>query len=187
MFTLFHMTISEDATPEDYDELVSRFNKLAAGKDFITEEEWNESFKEASPATQEIMRTVWTLSDVDKNNKMTLDEFLMIHGFNAFGTMKQKLEACFVLYDTSRDGKLDLAELEESLRFLTRVTVEAGIKDEQTKAEMKPRLEEQVKNLAKGVMDLVDTDKSGAIELNEFVEAFDKYPNLKDLFPLLFE
>lgn len=66
---------TEDATPEDYDELVSRFNKLAAGKDYITEEEWNGSFKEASPATQEIMRTVWTLSDVDKNNKMTVCPF----------------------------------------------------------------------------------------------------------------
>ena len=111
----------------------------------------------------------------------------MIYGFYDFSSMKQKLEACFALYDTSRDGKLDLSELEECLRFLSRVTIEVNLKDDKEREEKKPQLEEQVKTLAKGVMDLVDTDKSGTIEFAEFVDAFEKYPNLKELFPLLFD
>jgi len=181
------LKFSEDATEEDYDEFVKRFKTLSGDKDFITEEEWNKSFSNSSPTTQEIMRTVWKLSDMDKNNQMTLDEFLMVFGFYNFGTSEQKLKACFALYDTSRDGKLELAELEECLRFLSRVTIEVNIKDEKEREEKKPALEAQVKTLAKGVMDLVDTDKSGTIEFNELKEAFEKYPNLKELFPLLFE
>jgi len=183
----FLSKFSQDATEEYYDAFVKRFNDLAGEKGHITEAEWNESFKDASPTTKEIMQTVWHLADTDKNAQMSLDEFLMIYGFYNFGTMKQKLEACFALYDTSRDGKLELAELEECLRFLSRVTIEVNIKDDKEREAKKPQLEEQVKTLAKGVMDLVDTDKSGTIEFNEFSEAFEKYPNLKDLFPLLFD
>jgi len=183
----FLTKFSQEATEEDYDAFVKRFKELAGDKDHITEAEWDASFKDASATTKEIMHTVWTLADMDKSGTMSLDEFLMIYGFYDFGTMKQKLEACFALYDTSRDGKLELAELEECLRFLSRVTIEVNIKDDKEREEKKPALEEQVKSLAKGVMELVDTDKSGTIEFNEFSEAFEKYPNLKELFPLLFE
>jgi len=183
----FLTQFSQDATEEDYNAFVERFKQLAGEKDYITEEEWNNSFSKASPTTQEIMRTVWQLSDMDKNNKMTMDEFLMIYGFYDFGTHEQKLQACFALYDTSRDGKLELSELEDCLRFLSRVTIEVNIKDEKEREAKKPQLEEQVKALAKGVMDLVDTDKSGTIEFPELKEGFEKYPNLRELFPLLFE
>jgi len=183
----FLSKFSQEATEEDYDAFVKRFKELAGDKDHITEAEWDASFKNASPTTKEIMHTVWHLADIDKSGNMSLDEFLMIYGFYDFGTLKQKLEACFALYDTSRDGKLELSELEDCLRFLSRVTIEVNLKDDKEREEKKPQLEEQVKTLAKGVMDLVDTDKSGTIEMEEFADAFEKYPNLKELFPLLFE
>jgi len=183
----FLTRFKEEAIEEDYDGYVKHFKEIAGGKDYITSEEWLGSFKDSSDTTKEIMKTVWEHADMDKNGKMTLDEYLMIQGFYQFGNMKQKLEACFALYDTSRDGKLQMDELEDCLRFLSRVTIEVNIKDPKELAEKKPQLEEQVKSLAKGVMELVDTDKSGTIEFAEFTEAFDKYPNLQTLFPLLFD
>jgi len=182
--TTFHVT------PEEYDAIAAEFNNLTGGANEIPHAVWTEAFcaslGEENKDIASYYESIFSVLDCDKNETLTLDEYMLFQGVLFRGDAKQKLRGLFAIADTSRDNVLTSEELRNVLVFATKVTNRANpdypgnpnlITDDQRTA---------IENAVKLMFEIVDTDKNGTIELSEFLTALDQHPELIEKLPFLF-
>ena len=58
-----------------------------------------------------------------------MDEWLVYFGISNYGTVAQRIIACFVATDTSHDGVLQAAEVDQLFRLCIKSAVGAGGED----------------------------------------------------------
>jgi len=179
-----------NVTPDVYDGVAAEFANLTDGANEIPHSVWTEafcsSFGEEGQDLAAHYETIFKVLDVDKNDTITLDEFMLFQGVMMFGNGRQKLRALFAIADSSCDNVLSADELRDSFIFAMKISNRSN-----TEYQGNPNVitEEQaalIDNAVKTIFEVVDTDKNGQIELTEFLSALDSHPELIEMLPFLF-
>eukprot|EP01106_Pelomyxa_sp_JSP_P015350 TRINITY_DN525_c0_g1_i1.p1 TRINITY_DN525_c0_g1~~TRINITY_DN525_c0_g1_i1.p1 ORF type:complete len:203 (+),score=59.79 TRINITY_DN525_c0_g1_i1:54-611(+) len=151
--------------------------KKHAGKDGkIT----RETFKEilAGVMHPELADKVFDSFDRDHSNSMDVREYLSMMGVTHGGSLEQKLEASFELFDKNGDGVLDRSEIRDMFIMIVKQKQRArGASDQLDKAAMTA-----IDSVIDQVFDKVDTDRSGAIDRAEFKNGFSQHPEVCGFF-----
>ncbi|CDW53050.1 EF-hand 7 and EF-hand 8 domain containing protein [Trichuris trichiura] len=74
--------------------------------------------------------------DLDKNGSLTFDGFLTLFSTLLRGTVEEKLQWVFKLYDTNKDGLLTQSDLEKILLSVYSLGGEEALNDEQVKSSL---------------------------------------------------
>jgi len=179
-----------NVTPEVYDGLAAEFSNLTGGAEQIPHSVWTEafcgSFGEEGKDLAAHYETIFKVLDVDKNDTITLDEYMLFQGVMMFGTGRHKLRALFAIADSSCDNVLSADELRESFVFAMKIS---NRNNAQYQGNPNVITEEQmtiINNAVKTIFDVVDTDHNGQIELTEFLLALDSHPDIIAMLPFLF-
>jgi len=153
-----------NATSKDYNALVKKFHdRIAAGpgddrdKSYMSFETWIAGFPPGLNVKWFATR-IWQAFDMDKNDMLTLDEWLVYAGVREFGTPEQHVLASFVVFDEDDDYKLTHDELVKMYGAASELEKEHVGQEELT-----------VK--AEEIMASADLDKNGTLELCEAIKA----------------
>jgi len=177
-------------TPEVYDNMAAEFMNLTGGQNEIPHEVWTEAFSGAFGEDGQDLsahyETIFSVLDCDHNNTLTLDEYMLFQGVILYGDGRFKLRALFAIADTSRDNVLTADELRNSFVFAMKISNRNNPEYPGNPNVITPEQNAIIDNAVRNVFELVDTDKNGTIELNEFLVALDTHPELINMLPFLF-
>jgi len=179
-----------NVTPDVYDKLAAEFNNLTGGADQIPHAVWTEAlcgaFGEEGQDLAAHYETIFKVLDVDNNDTITLDEYMLFQGVLAFGTGRHKLRGLFAIADSSRDNVLTADELRDSFIFAMKISNRSNPEYQGNPNIITDEQKALIDNAVSTIFDVVDTDKNGQIELTEFLAALDTHPDLTALLPFLF-
>jgi len=179
-----------NVTPEMYDTMAAEFSNLTGGANEIPHQVWTEaicgSFGEEGRDLAAHYETIFNVLDCDKNDTITLDEYMLFQGVMLYGDAKFKLRGLFAIADSTRDNVVTVEELRDVFIFGMKVSnrnnPEYQGNPNIVTYEQGAVIEEAIKN----IFEIVDTDRNGIIELNEFLAALDPHPELIQKLPFLF-
>jgi len=181
---MFHVT------PEVYDNMTAEFMNLTGGAMEIPHEVWTEAFSGAFGEDGQDLaahyETIFRVLDCDKNDTITLDEYMLFQGVVLYGDGKIKLRGLFAIADTSCDNVLTAAELRDSFVFAMKVSNRNNPEYQGNPNVITDEQNVIIDIAVQSIFEIVDTDKSGTIELNEFMTALDTHPDLITKLPFLF-
>jgi len=154
---IFHVT------PDVYDKMAEEFMNLTGGANEIPHSVWTEafcgSFGEDGQDLAAHYETIFSVLDCDKNDTITLDEYMLFQGVLLFGDGRMKLRALFAIADSSRDNVVSPDELRECFVFAMKMG-NRNTPDFQGNPNV---LSEQqnviIDNAVRTIFDVVDTDK----------------------------
>jgi len=170
--------------------MASEFTGLTEGSNEIPHAVWTEafcdSFGEDGKDLAARYELIFKVLDCDKNDTITLDEYMLFQGVLLHGDGRLKLRALFAIADESCDNVLTFEELRDSFVFAMKVS---NRNNPEYPGNPNVITEEQniiIDQAVATIFDIVDTDKNGTIELNEFLVALDAHPDLITKLPFLF-
>ena len=165
----------------------------------------------SDPDYRKLGQDIWNVFDVDGNGTMSEEEFLLYVGVNEFGSLKQRLLSSFLLADRNGDGHLTKKEIRVMFNRMMRMKKRGEVPGPQAKkvaSKLIPADKERVAYALDRFLAVADRDnvscfsshcctllflfslvacllvawQSGRINLQEFMAAADKNPELFDLF-----
>ncbi|XP_042906947.1 neuronal calcium sensor 1 isoform X2 [Parasteatoda tepidariorum] len=105
---------------------------------------------------------VFNVFDIDKNGVITFKEFILAISITTRGTIEEKLNWAFSLYDFDSDGYVSREEMLDIVRAIYRMHGKEGEPEEKTAAHQ--RVDELFTKL--------DTDQDGKLSREEFCKGF---------------
>jgi len=170
------------ASPDQYKKIEDFFNSVTEdcprdkeGRRCLSYEQWMKAIPELAHV-EGMVKRIFDAFDTDRNNVLTLDEFLVYQGINEFGSLEQRVMGSFALYDTDRNHKIDRDELKGMIE-----TVFAVVNSHLPKEKRLPT-EEIVPTVIHQFFEIVDTDHNGTVELGEVIKAARTNPDIAKMF-----
>lgn len=107
------------------------------------------------------------------------------------GTIEQKLEVSFQLFDEDGNGELDEQEIKKMLELTTKAFIKRQRSQRNSSpakrnvattdgenVEISEQLRQQIDQIVKEVLAKIDVDGNGTISLEEFKQGFSKHPDI---------
>jgi len=153
-----------NATSQQYQDCVDTFNEMIGlgpeadrDKPYLTRQAWLDSVPHGA-SVEKWVTNIWDCFDHDHNNQLSLDEWLVYDGIRKYGSLEQRVMGSFVLYDPNGDHKIQRDEIESMMRAAREIS---GV----------TLPEEKFAECLETLMNVVDSDKSGTLELSEVIKA----------------
>ncbi|KFD72383.1 hypothetical protein M514_01693 [Trichuris suis] len=126
-------------------------------------EEFTDMYGKLFPnaGTESFAKFVFGSFDLDKNGSLTFDGFLTLFSTLLRGTVEEKLQWVFKLYDTNKDGLLTQSDLEKILLSVYSLGGEETLNDVS---------QEQINEHANFIFKKMDSSRKGAVTCAEFVQ-----------------
>jgi len=112
----------------------------------------------------------------------------MMMGVSHGGTIEQKLRASFDLFDKNGDGVLSREEVRDMFISIVKQKRAAqrfkatGVRSPVSAEPIDPKGMAAIDEVINTVFDRVDTDRSGTIDLQEFIRGFSEHPDVCGFF-----
>jgi len=156
-----------------YNNAVATFKKMAGStakdvtrRQFVKEQDYPEDFS----------GLIFSAFDTDNSGSMSLSEFLVYMGLKNGGSTEQKLRGSFMLFDKDHSGSLERSEVIGCFQAYYRANLYRKYVDLNKKKPKDIALPEaqknEIANLVGELFDKLDVDKSGTIDIQEFVNGF---------------
>ncbi|KAH3763014.1 neuron-specific calcium-binding protein hippocalcin [Pelomyxa schiedti] len=157
---------------EEFKRLVARFKSIQVNNK-ITKEVFLANMPHNVP--REASELIFDSFDKDGSGALDSGEFLQYAAINQFGTLEQKLEASFAVFDSDGNGYLTRSEIASILELIAKQqkVLDAAMKREITTS------------LVPKIFAAVDTDHNEKIDKNEFIQGFKANPQICHFFKLL--
>jgi len=133
---------------------------------YITYQEWARHSTKETKAFDDL---IWKAFDVNGDNRLSFEEFLVYYGITKFGTVNQQVMGSFAMCDLNHDKKIDRKEL----KYVLQVKMAAG---------GKPLSDDDADYLVGVFFSAADTDHSETIEVGEMVRAAAKSERIASMF-----
>ncbi|KAH3761242.1 hypothetical protein Pelo_6934 [Pelomyxa schiedti] len=131
---------------------------------------------------------VFASFDRDNSGTMDVREYLAMMGVTHGGTLEQKLNASFELFDKNGDGVLSKEEIREMFvmivkqkRTATNMRKSAG-SAAASAVELDDKAMAAINSVINTVFDRIDVDRNGTIDRDEFLNGFAKHPDVCGFF-----
>jgi len=163
------------------DEMVKNFQKHCDANNSISKSAFVELLNNSM--SKELAEKVFDNFDRDGNGRMDAKEYILMMGLTHGGSIEQKLKASFQMFDSDGNGTLDPQEIKEM--FLLIVNQRRGLS---IKGDLPPLDEKTlaaIDNVVKLIFSQIDTDKSGTISYDEFIEGYSKHNDICSFFKQL--
>jgi len=170
--------VNEDA----YKNAIAAFKKMAGSTaKEMSRKQFTKTLTLKYP--DEFADLIFDTFDTDGNGTMSLSEFLVYMGLSSGGSIEQKLQGSFMLFDKDHNGELERGEvigcfqtLLHSSLYKHYVETHGGKKPKElslTEAQMT-----EISTIVGQLFDSLDQDKNGTIDMEEFVNGFKSHPEL---------
>jgi len=165
-------------TPDKYNESVQMFHDVIemgspedSAKPYMTRETWLKAIaiEQEGPNAREWGEAIWNCFDTDKNNQLSMNEWLVYDGLRKFGSLEQRVMGSFVLFDPNNDRKIQRDEIEKMMRVARDLS---GVKMD----------EEMFASCLETLIKIFDTDHNGTLELSEAIKAARENPTIAKIF-----
>lgn len=115
---------------------------------------------------------------------MDIHEYLALMGVTFGGTVQQKLRASFAIFDKDGNGTLSKEEVRDMLRMVIQQVMRAQTRGKPSSSAslLDDAAKAKIDQVVDEVFDRVDTDRSGAIDINEFEAGFSENPQMLAFF-----
>jgi Ca2+-binding EF-hand superfamily protein len=127
-----------------------------------------------SGVDKEMAEILFDTYDADGSGDVDVDEFLGLVALTLNGTDEEQIRASFHAFDKDRSGTLTKEELRLKIKTLLRSKKDGSPRT----AEEIAAMETEVNKLLDDVFELIDTDKSGSIDIDEYVKGFAGNPQV---------
>jgi len=162
------------ASPEDYKKGVATFRAFRKksfpddpSKDFITREGWLSACP--NDAYRKWFELLFNAFDADRNGQFTLEEFLVYDGISDHGSLEQRIMGSFMMCDQNHDHEIKREEMTVVLRTANAM-------------HNKRMPDEKFDHNMDVLMEIVDADRNGTIELGEVIKAARKDERIATIF-----
>eukprot|EP01122_Echinamoeba_exundans_P005205 TRINITY_DN15373_c0_g1_i1.p1 TRINITY_DN15373_c0_g1~~TRINITY_DN15373_c0_g1_i1.p1 ORF type:complete len:212 (+),score=73.56 TRINITY_DN15373_c0_g1_i1:38-637(+) len=173
---------------EDKMKLIIKSFKKQAKNDRITREKFVEIMAKHGVMDAELSTQVFDSFDRDHSNSMDVREYMALMGVTFGGSMDQKLKASFEIFDRNGDGSLSKDEVRQMLTMVVRQVTRAQLKAKTknvsgaTPIEIDEAAAAKIEEILNQIFEKIDTDKSGSIDVNEFIKGFSEHPDICGFF-----
>eukprot|EP01105_Mastigella_eilhardi_P002573 TRINITY_DN1321_c0_g2_i1.p1 TRINITY_DN1321_c0_g2~~TRINITY_DN1321_c0_g2_i1.p1 ORF type:complete len:176 (-),score=64.83 TRINITY_DN1321_c0_g2_i1:109-636(-) len=130
----------------------------------------------------ELADQVFDSFDRDKNGYMDLDEYLTMMGVTHGGTVQQKLNASFDLFDKNGDGTLSRDEIREMFILIIKQKRVAQGKPVVKGETLEAREMAIIEGVIEAVFKEVDIDHNGVLDRAEYLRGFSEHPEICGFF-----
>jgi len=175
--------------PEEKLKLIIESFKKQAKNGKITREVFVKIMANHGVMDAELSNQVFDSFDKNKNNEMDIHEYMALMGVTFGGTMEQKLKASFEIFDKNGDGVLSRDEVRNMLIMVVKQVTRAQLKAKkgervtgETPVEIDKEGMAKIEQILDEIFNEVDTDKSGTIDMNEFIKGFSEHPDICGFF-----
>lgn len=117
----------------------------------------------------DVADAIFKVFDEDRNGKLDFVEYILAVSSTQMNTPEDKLKWIFKMYDKDCSGSIETAELQEMFETLFETT---GVQFDESQLEV----------LVSDVMQTLDKDGNGNIDMKEFVEGSMKTPFMMTIF-----
>jgi len=170
--------VNEDA----YKNAIAAFKKMAGSTSKeMSRKQFTKTLTLKYP--DEFADLIFDTFDTDGNGTMSLSEFLVYMGLSSGGTVEQKLQGSFMLFDKDHNGELERSEvigcfqtLLHSSLYKHYVETHGGKKPKELS--LSDSQKGEIATIVGELFDNLDTDKNGTIDMQEFVDGFKNHPEL---------
>ncbi|KAH3756256.1 neurocalcin-like [Pelomyxa schiedti] len=158
--------------------IVKNFKKHATADGRIT----RDAFKKILGGVMHdaLAEQVFDSFDADGNGYMDLREYLAMMGVTHGGNLDQKLNASFDLFD--KDGNGTLSRDEVKGMFVLIIKQKRAAAGQSQNEPLDEKSMQTIQGIVDTVFDRVDTDRSGAIDRQEFIAGFRDHPEICGFF-----
>lgn len=170
----------------EYKSIMTAFKQRADEHGCITRDAFIESV--GSTSHPELAGKIFDVFDKDGSNTMDLKEYLLMCGMTRAGTIEQRLEASFDLFDANGDGVLSKEEVRSILIMLVQQKMalarfqSTGRKTSPERETLDARTLASIDRVVDATFASVDTDKNGTIDKKEFTQGFATHPEICSFF-----
>eukprot|EP01105_Mastigella_eilhardi_P021994 TRINITY_DN5381_c0_g4_i1.p1 TRINITY_DN5381_c0_g4~~TRINITY_DN5381_c0_g4_i1.p1 ORF type:complete len:199 (+),score=46.55 TRINITY_DN5381_c0_g4_i1:62-658(+) len=171
--------------PEKYSVVMKSFKTHMTTDSKIT----REGFKKILEGVlqPELVDQVFDSFDRDHNGYMDVREYLAMMGVTYGGTLDQKLNASFELFDKNGDGGLSREEVRDMFLMIVKQKRAAqSFMKTGARVPMNQPLDTKamtaIEKVIDTVFDRVDRDKNGSIDRHEFMLGFSEHPDVCGFF-----
>ena len=167
---------------EAYKNAVAAFKKIAGStKKEMSRKQFTKTLTQKYPPT--FADLIFDTFDTDGNGTMSLSEFLVYMGLSNGGSVEQKLRGSFMLFDKDHNGQLERDEVITCFQTLLHSSLYKRYVE--THDGKKPKdlvltdaQKTEISTVVGALFDTLDVDKSGTIDMDEFVNGFKTHPDL---------
>ena len=173
------------ATAADYERHLKKFKSfLRDGATEITHADWTTIFGQMPSVIPDYFERIFEMFDTDHNDTMSLDEFLLVCGVTYHGSYEQKIRLTFKLYDKDNSGALDKEELREMMVSVVKVGMNLREVEKGNAAgiEIPEELLSEIIRESDEILELLDDDKSGTLDIDEVLEGCALNKNILKIF-----
>jgi len=173
------------ATEENYNRYLKEFEAMRTDDlPTVSHASWTAKFSGMPAVLRSYMEMIFKTFDVNKDGRISREEWLLFCGVNYHGTPEQKIRATFRLYDEDCNGHIDANELQAMLICVAVITVnvQAIARGNTAGVKISTQEAEELKKMAETIMKELDTDKSGTLEIEEVVRGCTARPKLLKIF-----
>jgi len=170
--------VNEDA----YKNAIAAFKKMAGSTaKEMSRKQFTKTLTLKYP--DEFADLIFDTFDTDGNGTMSLSEFLVYMGLSSGGSLEQKLQGSFMLFDKDHNGELERSEvigcfqtLLHSSLYKHYVETHGGKKPKSLS--LSDAQKNEISTIVGELFDNLDSDKNGTIDMQEFVDGFKNHPEL---------
>jgi len=171
-----------DVPPAAFDNAIAAFKKITGSttKD-MSRKAFIKTLTQRYP--EEFATMIFETFDTDGNGSMSLNEFLVYMGLSSGGSLEQKLQGSFMLFDKDHNGELERDEvincfltLLYSSLYKREMEANHGAKPKGITISEKQKME--ITTVVNEIFTSIDTDGNGTIDIEEFVQGFSSHPEL---------
>eukprot|EP01117_Protostelium_nocturnum_P017148 TRINITY_DN692_c0_g1_i1.p1 TRINITY_DN692_c0_g1~~TRINITY_DN692_c0_g1_i1.p1 ORF type:complete len:187 (-),score=80.77 TRINITY_DN692_c0_g1_i1:81-641(-) len=155
-------------THQEIEQLKLEFNKIVATTKVkeLNMAQFKSLLKGKVQGTDDQLGGLFQLFDSDGSGSVSFNELAVALSVLGKGTAEEKLKFLFQLYDVDKSGTLTADEIQTIIGQMKEVAKSLG------------REEGAAGNFIQGLMQKLDKDKNGEIDLNEWVTEGSKTPSL---------
>ena len=119
---LLYLTKASKLTPEAIDKIFADFSMISSDG-FLNLAQFRKLYEKTVTKTmfdknEKICEDIFRTFDRDQNNSISFGEFLIGYALTTQGSIKEKLEYAFDLYDINQDGFITFSELDDILSLM---------------------------------------------------------------------
>jgi len=170
--------VNEDA----YKNAIAAFKKMAGSTSKeMSRKQFTKTLTQKYP--EEFADLIFDTFDTDGNGTMSLSEFLVYMGLSSGGSVEQKLQGSFMLFDKDHNGELERSEVIGCFQTLLHSSlykryVETHDFKKPKDLVLSDAQKNEIATIVGELFDNLDTDKNGTIDMQEFVNGFKTHPEL---------